>query len=71
MSRPRSAQNLTHEVLDWLGSYPALLRMQSVGKPPGERAELAEIADGMARLHARIWNRWRKNQKEEREISSQ
>jgi hypothetical protein len=66
--RPRSTKKLTHEALSWLGSYPALLRLEAEGKTAAEKAELAEIAAGMARLHARLWNQWRRKHQEHEEV---
>jgi len=64
--RPRSTKKLLNEALDWLGAYPALMRLQSNGRPPDEVAELAACAAAMARLHNRLWQDWqRKHSKTE------
>lgn len=60
MSRPRSTQKILHEALSWLGSYPALMRLEADGRPTEEKAELAETAAAMARLHDRLWQQWRR-----------
>jgi hypothetical protein len=66
MARPRSTQRILNEALDWLGSYPALMRLESEGRPQEEVAELAETAAALARLHNRLWQDWqRKHSKTE------
>jgi hypothetical protein len=67
MSRPRSTQKILHEALSWLGSYPALMRLEADGRPTEEKAELAETAAAMARLHDRLWQQWRRKHRVEKE----
>jgi hypothetical protein len=67
MARPRSTRRILNEALDWLGSYPALVRLESEGRPREEVAELAETAAALARLHNRLWQDWqRKHRKAEK-----
>jgi hypothetical protein len=61
MTRRRSTKKILNEALDWLGGYPALMRLESDGKSPEEVAELAAVAAAMARLHNRLWQDWRRN----------
>jgi hypothetical protein len=75
MSRPRSTENIIHAAHVWLGSYPGLIRMESVDKSAEEKAELASYAAAIARVNSRLWQRWQRKHHErdaekEQQVSS-
>ncbi len=63
MARTRKTENIIKEAHDWLGNFPALMRMEAQDKPPEEREEIAEIAAAIARTNSRLWQRWQRKQK--------
>lgn len=66
--RPRSTEKILHELFDWMGNYPVLMRLESRDKTPEEAAEIASYAAAVARCNSRLLRQWQRKQCEKKEL---